>query len=250
MDLTSWQRPRRWKPALWRHFWCTWPPPWSLCSLLPSHLRTQTGWSFSAISKATLVSVTMALMYEIKWRRDPCEISSSPPNSPLPMVCRSFSSLLFKAQPPANRGQITLSRLHSQRQSRYKSDNITVNQPGESMHYKRQNVDFKEPDLLNYSGNVSTYSLVGFTYYISSGHIYLLSERCIWEEKCWFMRTFNFSQFSGVRISWVRQVHEEEWRETEVEDSDWPWELVKPSSRPQTQRLITLCWLMLLGLGW
>lgn len=66
-DLTSWQRPRRWKPALWHHFWYTWLPPWSLCSLLPSHLaRTQTGWHYSAISKATLVSVMMVLMYEIK----------------------------------------------------------------------------------------------------------------------------------------------------------------------------------------
>lgn len=42
-SLTSWQRPRRWTPVLLRHFWYTWPPPWSPCSLLPSHLtKTQT----------------------------------------------------------------------------------------------------------------------------------------------------------------------------------------------------------------
>lgn len=40
-----------------------------------------------------------------KQKKQPCcNICFSPPNSPLPMVWRSFSSFLFKAQPPGTRG--------------------------------------------------------------------------------------------------------------------------------------------------
>lgn len=101
------------------------------------------------LAQATLDPVIMALMYEIKLCRDPCEINSSPPNSPLPMVCRSFSSFLFKAQPPATRRQVTLSRRHSPRQSCYKSNNITIYHPGKSMHYKKLAL----PDIYCYYHN-------------------------------------------------------------------------------------------------
>lgn len=59
--------------------------------------------------------------------------------------------------------------------------------------------------------------------FISEFHIFCQNERStLWMvplsfEMCWFIWTFNFSQFSDVRLSWVRWVHKEKRREAEVE---------------------------------
>lgn len=38
--LTSWRKPRRWKPAPWRHSWCIWRRLWCLGSRQPLHLKS------------------------------------------------------------------------------------------------------------------------------------------------------------------------------------------------------------------
>lgn len=130
------------------------------------------------------------------------------------MVCRSFSSFLFKAQPPAKRGQTTLSRRHSQQQSCYESNNTKVIHNNTFIQFCKENATQK----------------MSKTFISESFHIFCQSKRStIWMvplsfERCWFIWTFSFSQFSDVRLSdgYIKRTEERQrWRKTQIDLENW-----------------------------